>query len=810
MRILFRRLHALCFILLIAGSIQATWSLDQIANAWRSDFETQREPSRPRLEARYVSAARDAFIIDAERYLIELGLGAGMGAIQSVQQNGEILLRDGYFELEDRNGSRWSSLRATKPSRINLYRRGPYYDEVHWLDLLFENENGQPAPIRGEVVFYCYPESCRLGLRLHATETMEIQHAQLVFDRADGVSAYESQGGATEKPTRITGRDRENALGWFECVNPIAFQSDDGRFNILMNTGPALTLEPGEPVELNTGFVSIVNGDWNALRAQTEPLPPESLVLKEGLAFKYDARRGDYVVSTYNPGGFNYHYYENQNDYRRARIAIRNSNFDRKIYLRHEVGDGALGQVECGVTLDAENRLLPIVNQISKNFAGEKEEKFYNPQDTPFSETFIPIHLKAGETRELTSLQLYQNWGDHPLKQFSSLGAWMDYFHMSTGVTETTCYVPFKFYTGISIADLRGMSGTMWESQPQHDNVGGHIFMEYQATDRPGARQAIEYMGTDYHSTGPVWSHITFHFLSSDGRVRTELETFEYPQLDELRNFIRLRVTALDNVPIANWGRDFRIMQIDTKTQQLRYQKASYLNSQGELVTRGIQFDDLWTLDSAALANEAPMAALWNSPKGNNAFIVEGWRGTLGGEPLVGLALSCQGRKDENSNLILTPQSNAKGLKKGDAFEIDLFIMPYGKAGDDYTAALRERDRYGLNPVRLSNVRGGEALANFPPRIHVAGEVTEFTIGGGRSTIAVLVEGLDSYTGWDLERETENGWSPCVFSSKTSGSDIDGEGQQRYVCDDGLFGAAFRVELDGGSHRYRVVRTEPR
>ncbi len=132
--------------------------------------------------------------------------------------------------------------------------------------------------------------------------------------------------------------------------------------------------------------------------------------------------------------------------------------------------------------LDKDGHPMPLVVQVSKNFAGEKEEKFYNPRDTPFSETYFPLYLEPGERTTLTSLHLYQNWGRHMTKHWSSLGAWMDYFHSSTGVTETTCYVPFKFagIGGVSIADFRAMSQeTFWSGQPQHDNLAGHSFLSF-------------------------------------------------------------------------------------------------------------------------------------------------------------------------------------------------------------------------------------------------------------------------------------------------------------------------------------------
>ena len=511
-------------------------------------------------------------------------------------------------------------------------------------------------------------------------------------------------------------------------------------------------------------------------------------------------------MSTHNPGGFSYHYYENRNDYRRARIRVRNGEVPRKIYLRHEVGSGSKGQVECGVILDEHEELLPLLVQISKNFAGEKEEKFYNPRDTPFSETFVPLYLDAEEVCELVSVQLYQDWGNHPLKQFSSLGAWMDYFHMSTGVTETTCYVPFQFYTGISIADLRGMSGVMWKSQPQHDNVGGHIFSEYVAADRPGERQVIEYLGTSYHSTGPNWAHITFDYLSSDSRLRTTLETFEYAQLDELRNFIRLRLTALADIPIRDWAKDFRFMQIDTRTQRLRYQNVTYVDTRGETVTKPIAFDDSWTLCGEPMTRSAPVAAVWNSPKGNNAFVVEDWRGSIGGKPLRGMAVSCEGRTSDDSNLVLVPQSGAAGLRKGDTIEVDLFIMPYGKAGDDYSAALRERERYGLKPIRITDVQSGEVLSHFPPRIRASDENLRFTLQGGFATACVSIEGLHTYSGWSLEGRQDGQWERIAHGGPMPNSGIGGEGQQRTVCDDGTFGVALRVRLDGEAHEFRLSR----
>ncbi len=797
-------------ILLILQAPRFGFALD----TWVRDIEAQRPDRRPRLEARYTSAERDGFLIDAERYSIELNLRDAqrhtMGAICAY---GETLFQLGTVEILDATGTVWNSLDVETPSRVNLYLRGPYYDEVHWFDLAFTNSDGQVAPIRGEVVFYAYAESCRVGIVLHATADIRVRRIALVM-----------QGAATGNRVRVPFSHEKNEciayegenrarLAWFSTTAPraqLSLTQDRLLTARWLGDDDELSLRVGQPQQFDLGLIVLKERDaWHELRGELEPLPADRMERLQGLRFEHDARRGCYVVSTHNSGSFSYHYYESPNDYPTARIRMRNGDYPRKVYLCHETGSGGKGQVECGAILDRQGETLPILVQISKNFAGEKEEKFYNPEDTAFSEIWNPLHLDANESCELTSLQLYQNWGNHPLKQFSSLGAWMDYFHMSTGGTETTCYVPFKYNTGISIADLRGMSGTMWKSQPQHDNVGGHIFMEYLASDRPGprkGRQVMEYLGTSYHSTGPNWAHVTFEFLSSDERVRTTLETFEYPQLDELRNFIRLKIRALDDVPIEDWGSDLRILQIDTRTQNLRYENVTYTDASGAVVTKPIQLDGSWSLRGEAMSHEAPTAAIWNSPKGNNAFIVEGYRGTIGGEPMQGLALSCEGRGNGDSNLVLVPDSDAPGLVKGDEFEIDLFIMPFGKESDDYSAAFRERERYGVHPVRITDVRSGKLLSHFPPRIRATGPDLRFKIDGGFATVCILIEGLKDYKGRQLQQLREGNWETLVHRNEGGEAEILGEGQQRHVCDDGTFGIGFRVRLDGEPTEYRLVR----
>ena len=301
---------------------------------------------------------------------------------------------------------------------------------------------------------------------------------------------------------------------------------------------------------------------------------------------------------------------------------VTNDGAPRTIYVCHENTGGDRGCVEGGVLLDEAGHPLPVTVQISKNFAGEKEERFYNPGDDAFSETYFPVHLGKGETIAMTSLQLYQNWGRHMVKQFSSLGAWMDYFHSSTGVTETTCYVPFKYggLPGVAIADYRAMSQpTFWRGQPQHDNIAGHSFLSYEVD---GKWSHLVYRGTTYHSTGPNWMDIEFRYRSSDDRVDASLRTFELPQADELRNFIRVRYEVRKPLTVRNAREKFRMLTIASRVQKLRYTRFAATGT-GD---RELDFSrDGFPVRGVPLPRRNSFAAVYGEAKGSNAVVLRKW-----------------------------------------------------------------------------------------------------------------------------------------------------------------------------------------
>lgn len=818
------RAAVICAAALTLGAC-AVCSADDIAAAWKTDLANQALSRRPRIEARYTSAARESFEIDAEQYRVVIDLRPPSGqrvssfAIKAPGRRvSEALAGRGfYLRLTTADGRDFTTLNAAAPSRVNIYRRGPYYIETHWLDVAFVDGEGNEAPVKGEVVFYSYPEKTHVSVILHVTGSIEVLEACAVLE-------FDAQTCATRAGPDHNGEMRLNDFCLMRRaggaptaaliypvphgVGEVALEKTDSGVR-LTNYIYGADADGGSPDVWNEGerhaahfqIQPLPSGDISpTMEAEIDPLLSSGLRATKGMALGYDPIRGCYKVQTDNPGGFSYHYREHQNDYEIAEFSIRNNAAPRKVYILHETRRNP-GSVECGVVLDDRGIKLPITVQISKNFAGEKEEPFYNPNDTPFSETFFPLYLGPGEERTLSSLHLYQNWGSHPLKQFSSLGAWMDYYHMSTGVTETTCYVPFLFggLDGVHIADLRPMSQQMWESQPQHDNVAGHSFMRYR--DDAGVWHFIEYVGTTFRSTGPNWADVRLEYVSDDGKAKVTLDVFELPQTDELRNFVRMRVDFVKSIAVkdGDFARNLRLLNIASWVQRLRYTTAAYGGPADDPVVTPIRLHDGFTLAGAPLPSENGFATIYPDKRGANAFVVRRFDGRLDGRG-VAPGVSVIGQKNGDTILMLVPITEARKIEPGDYLEIDLFLMPYGGGTQNYAPAQKAAFDYGANAPRVTDVIRGTKLADFPTRILLdENGGAEFSVAGGINYIPIIVEGAADYTCQRLYRLID-GRKTLIDLAQEGERD----GYQVFVTEDGGFGWVFLVMTDGAEYRYVV------
>ncbi len=737
----------LIYIFLIALTVQCGQVPE---DTWAKDFKNQPVSGRPSLEVNYTDASRTAFQVLAEEYSVTGQLEKPHMLVDDKQN--EWL----WLELEDENGKVYSTRHFKENSRINLYRRGPYFCEVHWFDIQPTSADGEVAPLKGDLTLYCYPEKVLAEIAWHA---------EADFD------------GGTLKVKGI-------APAEFNCKSFVA------------------------------GTKQVFNFP---LFGEEEPLPDQAFTMIEGkVPLHYNSRKGYYEIGTITSSSFQKQFYEFPNRYETATFSLTNDGKARKIYIGHKsVEGGAI--VEGGAVLDKDGHPMPLVVQVSKNFGGEKEEKFYNPLDTAFSETFFPLYLEPEESMTLTSLHLYQNWGRHMTKHWSSLGAWMDYFHSSTGVTETTCYVPFKFagIGGVAIADFRAMSQeAFWTGQPQHDNLAGHSFLSYYDGKE---WQHSKYESTIYRSTGPNWYDIQMNYTSADGSIKITADIWEGPQLDEHRSFFKVRYEVLKPLVIEDARVHFRFLTITSTIQQHRFTRIAASGMED----REIDFSETFPMKGHPLPGQNAFLAKYGDHTkpgwGSNAIIIRSFTGPDGVGPAASLQagpylgrfedVMMQNHKfndhEKDTRLFLAPDVETLELKPGDVFEVDGYWLPYGPVEDAETPR-RETKTYARDLPEVTSCSKGTILNSLPVRIKAEGNQAEFSIRGGKDVLPVIVTGL---TEWKYPRIWKKEGEKWLLLSHARNSSFDG--YQVFSEEGDTYGAVFLVYSDESEQTLKVSVGEP-
>ena len=434
------------------------------------------------------------------------------------------------------------------------------------------------------------------------------------------------------------------------------------------------------------------------------------------------------------------------------------------------------------------------------------------------SETYFPLYLEPYEEVNISSLHLYQNWGRHMTKHWSSLGFFMDYFHTSTGVTETTCYIPFKFghKTGIMVGDFRAMSQeTFWSGQPQHDNVAGHNFLTYYDGKK---WNYSEYQGTTYKSTGNNWCNVEMNYLSSDSCIRFSLDIWEVPQDDELRSFFTAKYKVLKPLRIENARENFRFLDISTTQQKLRYKRYAFTDAAGNTVIRPIDFgSDPFCARGIEIPAENSFTAVIDEPKGSNGIMIQRFVSNSGIKPAFSIQhkVKIPEPKDTTVNehkvytppmkpgdilFSLVPATDQLVLRPGDEITLTGYWLPYGEVNGAVTPA-REIKNFGSNRPAIVSVTKGSVTNKFPATIQVENNQAEFSMEGGFNIVPVIARGLTDFRNPQIFRKINGNWKPEYHHQNTSF-----DGNQVFCDSDGKFGAVFLVRTNG-SKQDLMIRT---
>jgi len=578
-------------------------------------------------------------------------------------------------------------------------------------------ESGDQAPIRGELIFHATPEQLRIEWRF---EPAEGQPAPVTLRwlgaPAGRAEALAGRPAAVFPNAAVLGRpDAAFGPSW-------PAQAEGPR------PGSWWVIQPVKPGQSAAGL----------LANDLQPLDARAATVAGGTWLGYDEPSGLYRIAVdARREAFSFEpTYKVPNRRMETRLAIGNDAAPRRVLIKAETG---IGNLEAAVLTDEHGFPLPTPAFVAKNFAGEREE----PDDSGYGDSYFPLDLAAGEQRSFQLVHLNQNWGDHPLKQVSSIRFFNIYWHLSTGASETTCYTHNLLRLNgawVRIPDFRPYSGEFWPGQPQHDCRQWPGFLEYN-----GEAGRPVYERTEFQSVSPNLARFTMYFHTADDAATARLEVMEIPQRDEMRGFVKLRYDFVKPVTIEGDARDvFRWCNINEK---LRQASLVWTSPDATMQTR-----DVVASPEAMLLGE-PLPTI-DAVVGSQAVdpldgyhtlvLIRSFRAKLGGReydrPVFGARF-----REKGGDWWFSVDAPKLAIQPGDFLEADLMLMPHAGPVAPTAKPTLERQRFGAAGPRIETVSIGEKISDFPARVKAVDNVAALKVAGGYDQMPLIVEGLQAY-----------------------------------------------------------------
>ncbi len=568
---------------------------------------------------------------------------------------------------------------------------------------------------------------------------------------------------------------------------------------------------------------------------ERNPLGAENFVVEYDMGNQakyvgYNYLRGAYEINMKGTS-FNNAYYQIWNRHFTATVTVKGDDLNRKIYLYTSTKSGNL---ECAALLDKNQMMLPVPLQVIKNFAGDGEDSIF-VKDISYSEVYLPVKVDAGSEQTFSVLNLYQNWGAHPLKQLSWIQFASPYYHISTGATETNCIMPMygggpswkivhdpsvgdihEFFvvsgkTLSTLPDFRAMSGILWKDQPQHNSCMDITWLEYYTKD--GSYVASDFVDDVISSYGPTYADITLDYISDDGKIDASYRHAEMPQTDETRTYYTIRLDVKDTVEIASFKNDFNIFETNSRFGPYRY--IGYLNEAGEQVVE--ESDRSGERRFITLGKENPYFGYFyyylqpSSTMCNYAVIIKNWDIVIGGEKYEGNFLIEERFADNYNYTRFTLDLDEITLEEGDYIDIDMILLPWGKANDTEDTNVRQvRQDSCISPFKVEAEVGSVIEDDFIPMVMAENNTAEFTFSGGHNNGVVRIYGFDKLTSPTIYEYVNNEWVEYEVNSISNPDKNQNahyyDGYCVHYDGNGLYSYSFVIPTEqGAERRFKIV-----
>jgi len=514
-------------------------------------------------------------------------------------------------------------------------------------------------------------------------------------------------------------------------------------------------------------------------------------------ALGYNSTRGCYDFGVIG-ADINYLYYKAPN--RDFKInALITSNTDRKIYVSGNSTNCMF--LECSVILDSDGGLLPIPVEVNKNFMGEYEEPIFDPTDALYGHSIAPFEITAGEELKFTMIHLYQKWGQNALKQLSSIKFYSEYYHLSTGLTETNCIAPeMNNY----LPDFRSMSAPLWEGQPQHTSFGNNKLTKY--VDSSGNTQDMIHLNDVISSSGPSYADITLNNVSTDGKMKATYRHLEMPQSDENRTYYEIDYEILDSLFINDFKNNFSIFSANTRSEQ--YGSYGYLDSSNtpQVVNRTTDSD---FSDVVYLGNNYPYYDIFNCTNKddyvNLGIIVKNSDITINGASVTPSFVAKNNlNKTAGCNYInFSLNLDNVTFKKGDHLHFEIILLPWGSQNSTDDSNVRNvREDSCLHPYNTIVSMGSLEADTYLPKINADKEAQSaiFTVSNGRNIVTPRIYGFYQIGVPKVQELVGGQWVDYVFNY------YDYDGYSMYLDDSKTFSYSFPINMGDSVNNNRTFK----
>lgn len=481
---------------------------------------------------------------------------------------------------------------------------------------------------------------------------------------------------------------------------------------------------------------------------------------------------------------------EDLNKYNIYNISVENDGHERPVYIWVKSNTGGSGGA---ILKDNSNNPVAVPIEVCRSFGGD------NPgyeEDYGFGDQIFPLYMNADEKETCNLYSLNLCWGAFPQQTVASIEYAFQYLIQSTYCSETTCIAPLSggapTNTGKYIVDFRGVSEPMWETQSQHNSTGAWYF-----TCLNNARVgSLELNNLKIKNAGPTYGEINMNYMAPSGDYEVNINTLEFPQDDETRNYYTVEMTFVRDTTIRNIQSNLQIITYLTPTAWA-YSYGEYLDEDGKAVTM-----DGVIGNTVHLNKDGGYFALYRCHKdsGNTALIVKDFDVTYeGGKKWEGNPAI---KIWDNTCFALTIGAKTLNFKAGDKIKMNFILLPNGDAvtGDATNARNVYQDSV-VNPFKITATKGSVVNdTTFMPTVIADGNEAEFTLSGSRNNNTVRIDGFKNNTRPVVEEFVDGSW--VVYNKDVLGNDS----YMAHFNEDNTYGFSFVVDMGTDNNTTRQFR----